>query len=213
MKSKPQMTETGNNKVSMCHDSIEDTRELTESINNFPITNQPISDAKLKDMLVSLRNTLHADMLECMRSFKYNIGELGGRIDHVEENMGEFASSYNSLVDAHNDQAEKVTWLRAKVADLEDRSHRHNIKIRGIPEATQSAQLQQHAQDLMKAFLPSLSDSDLLMDRIHYLSKPPHIPHNVPRDVLMRVTFFHVQEQFMTAFHNNKQPPERYSSL
>lgn len=54
-------------------------------------------------------------------------------------------SSYNSLVDAHNDQSEEVTWLEAKVTDLEDRSCRNNVKIWGIPEAIQSEQLQQYS--------------------------------------------------------------------
>lgn len=49
--------------------------------------------------------------------------------------MGEYASSYNSLVDAHNDQSEEVAWLKAKVTDLEHRSHRNNVKLRGIPES------------------------------------------------------------------------------
>lgn len=79
--------------------------------------------------------------------------------------MGEF--SYNSLVDAHNDQSKEVTWLKGKVADFKDRSRKNNIKLRGIPESTQPAQLQEYAHDLMKAFLPEASDSDLVIDRIH----------------------------------------------
>lgn len=67
------------------------------------MTNQPVSDSTLKDMLVSLRSSLHADRIECMRGFKTDINELGERVDHVEHKMGDFASSFNSLVDAHND--------------------------------------------------------------------------------------------------------------
>lgn len=127
--------------------------------------------------------------------------------------MGEFASSYNSLVDANNDQSDKVSWLKTKVVDLEDWSRRNNIKIWGVPESTLPAQLQQYAQDLMKAFLPDLSDSDLVIDRIHHLPKPSHLPDNIPRDVLMRVHFFQVKERFMMAFHKNKQPPKKYSAV
>lgn len=65
----------------------------------------------------------------------------------------------------------------------------------------------------MKAFLPALSDSDLIVDRIHHLPKPPHLLDNIPRDVLMRVHFFHIKEQFMMAFRKNQQPPEQYSSI
>lgn len=108
---------------------MEDTRELPEIIYTFPTANQPISESTLKDMLVSLCNSLHADMMKCMRSFKTKVNELGERVDHVEQKMGEHASSYNLLVDAHNDQSDEVTWLKAKVADLEDRSRRNNLKL------------------------------------------------------------------------------------
>lgn len=72
-------------KVSMCHDSMEDTRELVEAINTFPTDNQTISDTTLKDMLFSLCDFLHADMMDCMGNFKAEVSELGGRIDHVQK--------------------------------------------------------------------------------------------------------------------------------
>lgn len=213
-KSKPRLaSDVYTDKVSICQESMEDTRELPNTINSFPTVNQPISESTLKDMLISLRSSLHADMMECMKGFKTDVHELGDRVDHVEQKMGEYAASYNSLVDAHNDQSDEVTWLKAKVVDLEDRWRRKNLKLRGVPESTLSVHLQQSAQDLMKAFLPELSESDLIINRIHRLSKPKHLPDNIPRDVLMRVHFFHVKEGFMLAFRKNRQPPEKYSSV
>lgn len=70
----------------------------------------------MKDILVSLHSSLHSDMMCCIQNFKAEMGELGGRVDHVEKKMGEFASSYNSLVDAHNEQSDQVDWLKAKIA-------------------------------------------------------------------------------------------------
>lgn len=64
-------------------------------------------------------------------------------MEHVGHNMGEFATSHYSLINAHNNQSDEVVWLKAKVADLEDRSCRNNVKIRGIPETITSAQLRE----------------------------------------------------------------------
>lgn len=64
-KSKPRLALEAQ-KVSSGLDSMEDTRELTECINEFPTTDQPLSDTTLKDMLVSLRSSLHTDMMKCM---------------------------------------------------------------------------------------------------------------------------------------------------
>lgn len=98
-------------------------------------------------MLVSFHSSLYVDMMDCMRNFKVEVSEL----IMWRRKFGEYASSYNSLVDAYNDQSEEVTWLKAKVADIEDRSCKNYVKIWGIPEAKQPAQLQKYARDLMKA--------------------------------------------------------------
>lgn len=50
--------------------------------------------------------------------------------------MGEFASHFNELVDVHSEHEEDVEWIKAKLADLEDRSRWNNLKIRGIPETS-----------------------------------------------------------------------------
>lgn len=41
---------------------------------------------------------------------------------------------HNEVVDVHVVQAEAIQKLQIKVVDLEVRSHRKNIKFRGIPE-------------------------------------------------------------------------------
>lgn len=93
---------------------MDDTRELMETINTLPITNQPLLDTPLKDMLASLYNCLHTDMMTCIQNFKDEVGELGGRIDHIEQRMKKFTSSYKSLVDAYNEQDEVVASLKAR---------------------------------------------------------------------------------------------------
>lgn len=211
-KSKPCIADV-NQQVNAGQDSMEDTRELVDPINNFPTANKPILDTTLKDMLVSLCSSLHADMMQCMKKIKTEVGELGGQIDHIEQKMGNFAASHNTLVDAHNDQSDDIIWLKAKVGDLADRSRRNNVKICEIPEAVQSTQLQQCAWDLMKVFLPSVPETDLVIDRIQRLRKPSHFPNNIRRDVLMRVHFYHAKEQLTTAFRKNSQPPETFSCI
>lgn len=69
-------------------------------------------------------------------------------VDHVEQKMNEYTSSYYILVDAHTAQGEKIAWLKDKVADLEDRSRRNNIKLRGVPKSVPATQLLQYAHAL-----------------------------------------------------------------
>lgn len=72
----------------------------------------------MKDMLVSLRSSIHSDVQSIALKLNTEIQDLGNRVSHAENKMGEFASAYNDLVDSHNDRENDTVWLKAKVADL-----------------------------------------------------------------------------------------------
>lgn len=75
------------------------TAELTDSIEEFPTINQPILDTVMKDMLMSLRSSLQADMMSCMHKFNKVLKEVETRVAHIENKMGEFAIPINDLVE------------------------------------------------------------------------------------------------------------------
>lgn len=168
-------------------------------ITSFLTSCQPMSDSMLKDMHLSLWAPLQADMLLCIHGFKEDLHKASERVGQIEDKMGEYASSFNSLVDAHNAHRYDLQWLKAKVADLGDRSHRNNIKIRGIPVSVQHAQLAQYVQDLFKCVAPSLTPEDLIIDRIHRFIKPAHLPQSVQWDRLLRINFFQAIEKVLSA--------------
>lgn len=62
---------------------------IQESFHNlsnlFSTLNQPVLITTLKDMLISLRFTLHADMLSFMQKFSSEIQAVGSRVDHIEK--------------------------------------------------------------------------------------------------------------------------------
>lgn len=93
------------------------------------------------------------------------------------------------MVDVHEAHSEDIMWLKNKVADLEDRFRRNNIKISGVSDDIPQDQLMQYAHTLFYVLFPSLTPMDLLIDRIHRLSKPSFLPQEVPRDVLLRIQF------------------------
>lgn len=121
-------------------DSGEDTRDLPDSIDPFPTNNQPVLDTTLKDMLVSFRSSLHADMLSCVHKFGVKLRETS-RVDHKETKMEEFAITINDLVDAHDPNEEEMDAIKVKLADIEDRSRKMNFKIREAPETVQQSEL------------------------------------------------------------------------
>lgn len=72
------------------------------------------------------------------------------RVDHIEHKMGECATTINDLADAHDGNEEETESIRAKMADMEERLRRNNMKIRGIPESVQQGDLRTYATLLTK---------------------------------------------------------------
>lgn len=58
--------------------------------------------------------------MHSMHQFRDDIRDVGDKVDHMESKIEEFALSFNALLDPHNDMGENNTWLKAKIADLED---------------------------------------------------------------------------------------------
>ena len=66
---------------------------------------------------------------------------------------------------------------------------------------------------MFKALIPGLADIDVTIDRIHRLPKPSHLPETVPRDVLLRLHFFHIKEQLMQVMRKHESVPQQYQDL
>lgn len=64
--------------------------------------------------------------------------------------------STKTTVNAYKDQSDDTDWIKAKLADLEDRSRRNNVKLRGVPESVPPADLQKYTGDMIAKFLPEL---------------------------------------------------------
>lgn len=88
------------------------TRELQDSIMEFPTNNQSVLNTTLKIMLVSLRSTIHSDKLSWAQQFMADITDVRDRVTHVEDKMGEFATTFNKFIDAHNGQENDISWMK-----------------------------------------------------------------------------------------------------
>lgn len=142
-------------------------------------------DTILKDMLISLQSSLMSDLSSLITKFSSEIHSLG--VSYIEDKVEECTTTVNNLVDAYDEVQEEQSLIKAKLGDLEDRSHHNNVKLCAIPESVPPADLHKYASDLMHAILPAATPLEISIDRIHWLAKPPHLANSVPMDVLMRV--------------------------
>lgn len=60
------------------------------------------------------------------------IEQVEERADQLERKM-EYVLAYNELVDSHSAHSADLSWIKDKLADLEDRSRRNNLKLGAYP--------------------------------------------------------------------------------
>lgn len=171
------------------------------------------SELTLQKLFQSFRENLQTDFRGMMKDFRSDIQSIVARTEHIESKMADFATSHNLLIDSHTALEEEVHRLSNKVLDLEDRSRRNNIRLRGIPESVTPDQLNQFLTDFMAVAMPNRSSQELLIDRIHRLPKPKHLSLQVPRDTIARIHFFTTKEEFLKILRSHPDLPDRFRSL
>lgn len=170
-------------------------------------------DTVLKDMLISLQSSLMSDLSSLFHKMNSDLHVMDQRVSTIEQGMTECTTTVNDMIDTLDEVRDEQDWVRAKLANLEDRSRRNNVKLRGVPETIQSAELQNYAKDLIRTILPDISPRDIIVDRIHRIAKPSHLAASVPRDVLMRIHFFHIKEKLMAEARLKSPLPRPYEEI
>lgn len=126
-----------------------------------------LTELTLQKLFHSFSEDLQVDFRHMMGEFKTDIQMLV--TGQIESKMAEFATSHNSLIDSHGE--EEVQRLANKVLDLEDRSRRNNIRLRGIPESVPPDKLSAFLTDLLALTLPHRSSQYSIIDRIHRIHR------------------------------------------
>lgn len=99
-------------------------------------------------------------------------------MSHIENKIGEFATTFNKLVDAHNDREDDIGWIKSKLVDLEACSRRNNVKIHSISESVQNQKLKAYFTKTMMAALSDSPIEELVSNHIYRLPKLKHIPEH-----------------------------------
>lgn len=165
-------------------------------------------DTTLKKMLISFQTSLMTDLSSLFHKITSDIHSLDDRVTNAERRLYACTSTVNDTTEAYDAVKEEQAWMRAKLADLEDRSRRNNVKLRGIP-----SDLPRYAKELMHIVIPEASPRDVIIDRIHRIAKPSHLTTSVPRDVLMRFHFYHTKEKLLMGLRAKSPLPAPYTGI
>ncbi|XP_031747289.1 uncharacterized protein LOC116406722 [Xenopus tropicalis] len=148
-----------------------------------------------------------------MAELNHEVRQLEGRTDHLENKMAELVSSHNELIDANSTLESEVDKLTNKLADIEDRNRRNNLRIRGVPEQIKMEDLNHYLTEMLQTLLPQEKLEHLLVDRAHRLPRNKNAPPGAPREVILRLHFYHIKELTLNAFRNKQELPDKYTTL
>ncbi|CAH2283407.1 Hypothetical predicted protein, partial [Pelobates cultripes] len=135
----------------------------------------PVTERSLHRMLQELRATITADFHRINGDLRKEISNIGDRTSNLENKTDELCVAHNEVVDKIQKLSEENSSLKSKLADMEDRSRRQNVRFRGIPDDISQDALPAHILSICKALVPGLPDSAWAYDRMHRLPKPARI--------------------------------------
>lgn len=150
-----------------------------------------ISMADISSLLDEHRAALSADfkssfesLASTLDSIQSTINDHGERIDSIEVNATLVDQRLQQLEGAYTALQKDNDLLKQKVADLEGRSRRQNIRIIGLPESIEGPRPSAFFSQLLIDVLgPEVLTSPPEIDRAHRSLAPKPAPGGKPRPV------------------------------
>lgn len=178
---------------------------LQTALEQLPASTQPVSVSDFKDILISLCDYLHLDMVIIFTT-------VNNSVQSHTLSLRWKIYTHNSLVDTCKDEQPELQASQAKLGDLEDRTRCNNIKFCGEPESISAPKLKSFLHQL-HTLVPAAHDFELILDPTHSIPKPAYLPDTVQKHVLARIHYYHVKEKAMKAARKIYAFPVNFQEL
>lgn len=143
------------------------------------------------------------------RSIKKEIAAVRTDMSHilarVEETEQRQETNEHAITELQDTVKQLALAHRAnlyKLEDLENRSRRNNLRIRGLPEATRDSDLEATIRGVLNMILGRAATESLRFDRIHRALRPRNLAVELPRDVICRLHYFEDKNAVMIKLRN-----------
>ncbi|CAH2273468.1 Hypothetical predicted protein [Pelobates cultripes] len=135
----------------------------------------------------------------CSTLFWKNMADITACAQATEANMAEVQESVHTHEGALRYLRDQLRVLEDANEDLNNRTRCNNIRVRGVPESVTAELLMDTLQNVFTHLLPEATMADLLMDRAHRALRAPSTTSTTPRNVIVRMHFFHIKEYLTRA--------------
>ncbi|KAJ1117660.1 hypothetical protein NDU88_005857 [Pleurodeles waltl] len=133
------------------------------------------------------------------KSMRSDIAGFQSRVTGLEQRLG----SLEAQATAFQDQDQDLLYLRSKLTEMEDRSRRDNIRLLGIPENEEGADM----QAFLSSTLPKLTSLDfdppLEFQRAHRVGLKRSDKSSRPRPIISCLLRHNQTRQILQAAHSH----------
>ncbi|CAH2293131.1 Hypothetical predicted protein [Pelobates cultripes] len=171
-----------------------------------------LSEAKMAAMLQELRSSMKEDLQLVVNDIRREVHEVGTRLNVLEEKTDDLCQANDGILEKICLMESEQARLTAKLADLEDRSHRNNNRVR-VPESVAGSDIPGYLQQLFTAIQPNLELADLRLDRAHRVPKPASLARDIPRDIVTRLHYFSAKDAILMAQRKSTAMPSGYEKI
>ncbi|KAG8580053.1 hypothetical protein GDO81_007107 [Engystomops pustulosus] len=147
-------------------------------------------------------------LAECRQEFaslRSDVTSLTSRVDDLEQAQSSTAMSLESIQDMIQQHHAQLHALQQHMDDIENRSRRNNLRIKGLPESVQPATLFSTITEILNGILGRPPNTPIEIDRAHRALRPLDLNAQIPRDVVCRIHFYSLKEQILLKLRNQKQ--------
>nr|AWH61093.1 L1 transposable element [Pyxicephalus adspersus] len=132
-----------------------------------------------------------------MDAVKQKVSAVDTRVIAMESSASAMRSSVTTLESDMGHIKSQLTSLLLGTDDLENRSRRNNVHLRGIHNAMANADLHATVTTIFNMILDRPLDTPIEIDRVHRVRSVRDRSSNLPNDVLCRVHYYTVKEEIM----------------
>lgn len=173
---------------------LRDVIQDTQDSHNTPLTLH--ADEELRALLraiptradfESLASRLEASHRRDVAAVRTDITALSERMGAGEATVTELTQRLKQVEDTQTNQTKVLLTEQLHLEEIEDRSRRNNLRIRGLPESTGTEDLTATAIAIFRDTARADFPATMSFDQIHRALGPKSTDPNRPRDVICRV--------------------------
>lgn len=165
---------------------------------------QSIPSKAEMDSLLNAKFEAHKIGVEAMLKseilgLKKELGAMAKKMEVMESQLNATQAKLSDIEATTAGVNNYVLDLAFKTLDLENRSRRTNIRLRGLPESITNEELENTAKCIFNQYLDLPPESELKIDRIHRVPAGRPKSADRPRDVLCSMHHYTQKESIMRA--------------